>query len=314
MNFKFSIYVLAFISILFFACNGGSDETSDDNGNADDQTTDVTDANDDVEPGEPIILEQEGIKLTEVMNLPFFKGASLKITNPTSAEPQQVGMVDFNFEVKNYILGDNTRDADSRTYMNSIDGQHIHFILDNGPYKALYSPEYKSKMGEGVHTILTFLSRSYHISVKQEGAFDLMLVQVGDNVKYDSIEFVNPDGNKEIDVWARVGDSSTLLPDMSSPHLFFSRPKGEYYAGDKGVVILDFYLVNCDLSPDGYKVKVDISWASFILDKWAAYEMTGLPVGVNPIKLELLDKDGNVVPGPFNSVERRFINSPPDEM
>jgi hypothetical protein len=34
--------------------------------------------------------------------------------------------------------------------------------------------------------------------------------------------------------------------------------------------------------------------------------MEGLKDGENTVKLELMDAEGNIVPGPFNSVERTF--------
>jgi hypothetical protein len=34
--------------------------------------------------------------------------------------------------------------------------------------------------------------------------------------------------------------------------------------------------------------------------------MEGLPLGENTVSLELVDKDGNFVDGPFNKVQRKF--------
>jgi len=41
-----------------------------------------------------------------------------------------------------------------------------------------------------------------------------------------------------------------------------------------------------------------------MIDEWAPHYIEGLPMGRTEIKLELLDSEGNAVPGPFNSVER----------
>lgn len=87
--------------------------------------------------------------------------------------------------------------------------------------------------------------------------------------------------------------------------MFYSRPKGEYVGPQEtGKVMLDFYLVNTDLSPEGNKVRATINGSEFMLDRWLPYIIEGLPMGESTIKLELLGKDGNLLPGPYNSVER----------
>jgi hypothetical protein len=94
--------------------------------------------------------------------------------------------------------------------------------------------------------------------------------------------------------------------DLSKPMLFYSRPKGEYKDAETDAVLLDFYLMNCDLSADGYKVKATINGTTFILTKWCGYFMEGLPLGKNIIELTLLDKNNNVVESLYNNVTREI--------
>ena len=47
-----------------------------------------------------------------------------------------------------------------------------------------------------------------------------------------------------------------------------------------------------------------------MLDKWEPYVVEGLPMGDNTFKLELLDKDGNLVDNRFNPVERTITLKP----
>ena len=75
---------------------------------------------------------------------------------------------------------------------------------------------------------------------------------------------------------------------------------------DTKKVMLDFYLVNTTLSGDGNKVRATINGSAFTIDQWLPHTIEGLPMGESTIKLELIDKDGNVVPGPFNTVERKI--------
>jgi hypothetical protein len=86
--------------------------------------------------------------------------------------------------------------------------------------------------------------------------------------------------------------------------MFYSRPKGAYTGADIQKVMLDFYLVNTELSEAGYKVKATINGTEFLLDKWVPYAMEGLPEGNLTIELALLDPSGAVVPSPFNPVSR----------
>ena len=181
-----------------------------------------------------------------------------------------------------------TPDADQKMCANSAKGQHIHFIMDDEPYVASYSPTIVANLKPSVngltgghHVLLAFLSRSYHESLKHPKSYILK-------------EFT-------------AGDTSVGNFDAKAPHVFLSRPKGEYVgAKETGRVMLDFYLVNCDLSPAGYKVKTTINGTEFTLTKWEPYIIEGLPLGKSTVKLELIDKNGALVKSPFNGKEREF--------
>jgi hypothetical protein len=92
--------------------------------------------------------------------------------------------------------------------------------------------------------------------------------------------------------------------DNSAPHMFYSRPKGEYVGENAKKVMLDFYLINTDLEDRGYLVRASINGVSFDLDTWQPFFIEGLQEGENTITLELLDSEGELVPSPFNPVER----------
>lgn len=186
----------------------------------------------------------------------------------------------FQFKVSDYELGMQTRDAADRKIANSAKGQHIHFIVDNGPYSAHYEPGFSRSLEPGNHVILAFLSRSYHESVKNDSSFVLTQVQVGSET-----------------------DSSRF--DETAEHLFYSRPKGTYSGSDTEKLLLDFFLINTTISETSNRVRLTINGEeAHMLTKWAPYYIEGLGKGEATIKLELLDKDGQLIPGPFNSAER----------
>lgn len=210
---------------------------------------------------------------------PDFPDAALEMLLPQESANYPEGNIAFEYNVKNYQLGDQTLDADVKQCANSAQGQHIHLILNNEPYSAHYTANFEKELPAGHYVALSFISRSYHESLKHYGAYNLRQFTVG------SVE-------------------DTELADLNAPHLFYSRPKGTYKGADTEKILLDFYLINTELSADGNKVRATINGESFTIDQWAPYFIEGLPMGESTIKLELLDENGVQIPGPFNTVER----------
>jgi len=211
-----------------------------------------------------------------------FPGATLEISSITT---EKVGSdsakVTVRYDVQNFQL---TEQTDHDHHMaNSHDGQHIHFILDNTPYAALYKPEHTVTLPvNSEHYLMSFLSRSFHESIKTDEASKLVKFRI------------DADGKIE------------QLPTPTEIGLFYSRPKGEYKGVDAEQLLLDFFVANGTLGADGYKVKADINGEEFVLDEWVPYEILSLPLGESTIRLTLLDRDGNPVAGDNVSVERKI--------
>jgi hypothetical protein len=182
----------------------------------------------------------------------------------------------FSFDVNQYELGMQTLKDFDYQLANSAKGQHIHFIVNNGPYSAHYENIFSKTLKDSSNVILAFLSRSYHESVKNKNAF--VLTQVGE---------------KNID--------------LNNEFLFYSRPKGTYKGVDTEKLLLDFYLVNSEISTNGNKVRATIQDKEFIIEEWAPYYIEGLPKGEIKIKLELIDASGNLIDSPFNPSNRTVI-------
>lgn len=217
-------------------------------------------------------------KLYKAEGSESFPGATLELTAPT-AQKVQTGKVDFKFDVNGFELGTQTPDAENRGIANSDKGQHIHYIQNNGPYSAHYTSNFSKEMEEGHHVILSFLSRSYHESVKNGQAHTLTLLTVG-----------NP--------------SDEMSFDPNDQHLFYSRPKGTYSGKDTEKLMIDFFLMNTEISPEGNKVRATINGETHMITEWAPHYIKGLEKGKLTLKLELVDKDLNLIPGPYNQVER----------
>ncbi len=188
------------------------------------------------------------------------------------------GRFTYNYDAATYRLGEQTPDAGSTMCANSDKGQHIHLILDNEPYIAKYEPTFEQEVADGEHYILSFLSRSYHESIKTPEAHRATMATV-------------------------AGGTMTQSTPIEQPMLFYSRPKGEYVGKDAQDLLLDFYPVNAPLG-DQYKVKVDIGTFTQTLDEWQPYIIKGLPMGENTVTLTLVDAEGKKVDAPLNPVSR----------
>ncbi|MBT0607368.1 hypothetical protein [Aequorivita echinoideorum] len=222
------------------------------------------------------------ITLEKLESSPSFSEASLKLMKPSEENiTNENDSVAFNFDVKNYELGAQTNSNLTQMLANSDKGQHIHFIVDNDPYSAHYESNFKKELTPGTHYLVAFLSRSYHESVKNPNAFVAKKVTIGKTA------------------------SNGPKVDLNTPTIIYSRPKGEYAGKDTENLLLDFYLLNTTLSEGGNYVKATINGQYFELTEWVPYIIKGLPKGEVTVKLELVDKDGNLLPGAFNSVERK---------
>lgn len=186
---------------------------------------------------------------------------------------------------------------------NSKLGQTIHVVIDNEPYFAIngpsiqpfneegfyYNQSYKFEipfnMEDGAHTIRIFPARSFGESLKAEKNFQAGTFYVG----------------KETN-----GSQADVL---SRPFLTYNEPSDQtLQLTENKPVLLDFYISNCELSADGYKVRLTIDGKmQRTLVSWRPYYIYGLKKGKHTIRLELLDEKNKVVPGPYNDVQHSIV-------
>lgn len=210
-----------------------------------------------------------------------FPDAQLEVASITA---EKVGtdsaLLTVKYNVNNFTLTEHTDDQNASHMANSEEGQHIHFILNNAPYEALYKPENSVMVKlDSDYYLMSFLSRSYHESIKEPTAYVLKHFKLDENANVVELDIPN------------------------EPALFYSRPKGEYTGEDTQRVLLDFYLVNTKLD-DGHKVQAKINDSTFVLDKWSPYEIENAPKGDLKVELRLLDKEGNPMDGDNKSISR----------
>ena len=245
-------------------------------------TTNTTETNDSV------VVVSDEISLSDVPSSPAFEDANLRLGDVTGTKMGDSVKLAFNFVVSDYQLGNQTMDANTKMCANSDKGQHIHFILDNSPYAALYEPKHEVTVeANSEHFLLCFLSRSYHESIKAKNASFVYHFKV--------------DGN------GKVTDMN--LPNV--PMLFYSRPKGTYVGKDTANLLLDYYVKNATLGAE-YMVKAEVTnidngrKATFELKEWKAQFINNLGTGKCNVTLTLMDSSGNAVNSPASMISRDF--------
>jgi hypothetical protein len=211
-------------------------------------------------------------------------------------------------------------------------GNHIHVILDNQPYEAYYELDQPFELRNviaGKHTLRVFPSRPWHESYKNEGAFQMVEFTVkggGDASKPTTTKTgqtmasptkspagatptakSSPSPTRE---GKDVGATNAGPVDPTKPLLTYSRPKGEYKGQDADPIMIDFWLSNAKLQGDGgeYRVRYSIDGGeSRFIDKWEPIWLSGWTAGKHFVKLELVDKAGNLVEnGGYNSTTREI--------
>jgi hypothetical protein len=174
-------------------------------------------------------------------------------------------------------------------------GPHLHFILDNQPYEAIYDvskPILLEDLTPGTHTIRVFASRPWHESFKNEGAY----------------------AQTTFHIFAKTPENN---PQANQPLLTYSRPKGSYGAEP---VMLDFYLTNAPLhlvaqekaddDIHDWKIRCTVNGESFTFDRWEPIYLKGFKPGRNWVQLELLDEQGNSYANAFNNTVRLIDYQP----
>jgi len=212
-------------------------------------------------------------------------------------------------------------------------GNHIHVILDNQPYEAYYNldqPFELRNVSEGKHTIRVFASRPWHESYKNEGSFQMVSFNVkggGDASKPTTTNTGQKMADNTNAAKPAAAPSAAASPaaspttegkemqpstggavDRTKPLLTYSRPKGEYKNADADAIMIDFWLSNAKLQGDGgdYRVRYSVDGGEpKYIDKWEPIWLAGWTAGKHTVKLELLDKSGNLVDnGGYNSTSR----------
>lgn len=240
------------------------------------------------------------IQFVPVLPTPQPENVKMYIVFPQKNQVLDSDVVAVQLKLRGYPIGIMTENDRGKEIANASIGQSMHVIIDNNPYfprigpsidpydedENYYESQYKfylpMKLSQGKHYIRVFPARSYGESLKEEGS-------------YIASEFYvqNKRNNENVN--------------LSDPYLTYNEPSGYIKLSKDEPVLLDFLISNCNLSADGFKVKVTLdNDTERLITLWAPFYIYGLQKGKHTIRLELVDKNAKLVPGIFNDVTRNF--------
>jgi hypothetical protein len=159
-------------------------------------------------------------------------------------------------------------------------GSYIMMNLNNEKFYPSVRPEIPVQLTKGKYVAVAFLCLENHVSLKNYGNY---VVRTFD-----------------------VQDSGQELYDEAVPMIFYNYPRGKIKLEDDGQLLLDFYLLNTSLEPDGHKVKVELDGHEFMVTEWIPYALEGVRKGKHNLTLTLLNRDGQVVESPFHKATSTF--------
>lgn len=206
--------------------------------------------------------------------------------------------VNIQIRLEGFPLGIMSDFPRKREIFNSTEGQCMHIVIDNNPYfpineaivdnlentedyyEQILNFDIPFNLEEGMHVIRAFPARSFKESLKGDGCFTAS-------------------------VFYYKNKKSKFSIDLSEPYLTYNEPQGSFKFSPSKPILLDFYLTNCALSKDGYKVRVTIDKTiQRTLTQWTPFYIYGLKKGSHTIQLELLSPSNTPVGGYFNNISR----------
>lgn len=240
----------------------------------------------------------EQVRVLPVPRTPESNSVVLAIAVPKNGEVKVKNPVWIQFRLDGYPLGAGSPSMRTGEVATSKMGQTLHIIVDDRPYFAVNEPsidpfnedgyyydssykfEIPYRLSEGIHTLRMFPARSYGESLKTPSAYQVAYFYVG----------------------SRGGSFDS---DLDRPYLTYNEPSDQIPLSENKPVLLDFYVSNTELSPDGYKVLLTVDGrVKRTLTSWQPYYIYGLQKGSHTIRLQLMDPRGLQVKGSFNDVER----------
>jgi hypothetical protein len=175
------------------------------------------------------------------------------------------------------------------------EGSYLQLILDNKPAAPVKDPKAPvllsdlapdGNLEQGEHVMAAFMCGPNHESIKGTGAVSV---------------------NR---FWAIKNTGKEYK--SSAPMLILSRPHGTYAGAEADDILIDWYVLNAVLGEKDNYVRITLKGPgikeelSRNINEWRPYSIVSPHKGEYTITADLMDKNGNPVPGIWNSTTRTF--------
>ena len=247
-----------------------------------------------------LMFAKEKVRIIPVERSQENENVKVYIVFPEENQLLNTSEVMMQVRVRGFPLGISSNMERDKEIYDSKTGQSLHVIVDNNPYflrtgpslapydeegnyyEAMYRFKIPFELSQGKHILRVFPCRSFNESLKQSNCF------------VASVFYIQ---NKR----------SNIDQNLSDPYVTYNEPSGYIRYKYKDPILLDFYLTNCELSQDGYKVLITIDEdIKRLLVNWTPYYIYGLSKGKHSIRMQLVDKNLKQIPGAFNDTLRNF--------
>jgi hypothetical protein len=210
-----------------------------------------------------------------IENASVYEDAILNMMLPYD-EDRLYQQAEFIFEAVNFQF--NTSSGKEFDGFKSFQGSHIQLLLNGKVYGPVHEREKTFNLADGQYISLACLCNDKGMISRSPEAYVIR-------------QFIMGDGNFE-------------SKDLTKPMIFCHLPGGKYE--EKQEVLLDFFVANTTLKPDGNKVRVSLQNETFIIDQWQPISLSGLAIGDYTIQLELTDASGKTLPGKYSTATGQF--------
>ena len=218
----------------------------------------------------------EGHGVSQELDLLFAanRKISVEFVTPTAGQTVDSDKVAVKIKVDGYPLGRHVWGT-----------QQIDIVLDGVKLKTILNPDVEvvfEGLSPGAHVLQAFPIRPWGETIKRKGAFRQVTF-------YAALKTDPPKGKEKI------------------CRLTYVRPRGLYRSYHALRIIFDFALDGCVLSPAGHRLKYKLNnlpWVEVGYNAPIWFE--DLPDGKHEIAVQLIDRKGNLVPGPSNNVRHTF--------
>lgn len=238
------------------------------------------------------------IQILPINNAPEPQAVTVHLIFPLDGVFLDQNPVKVQVRVEGFALGIKSAVDRAKVLPNTPIGQYLNVVVDNkysfaftGPSIASLEPEgnYFERMyvfdlpftlEPGRHSLCIFPVRSYGESLKGKGCLEGSFFFLKREDRFFGVDF-------------------------SKPYIIFNAPIDTINVKEKDPLLLDFYVGNCTLSPDGYKIKltIDNSIVRYLV-KWCPYYIYGLKSGEHKIRLQLVDSKQKLITTEQGIVER----------